>query len=181
MWVSVSPGKTIEYGRSIRQESVTRWPIFATDIAAALRAYGDDSLTDQVKLRVVHVCGCEDDVCQSVDTAPRPIGAYGKGHPTLCLDPPRAGYLNLEVVDDVMVDVEVLHRSPPVLIRVQVSEQRMAPRFVAPDRPHVRMPRSGTGGGDEHAGGLHAGSMADRASNRASWVRSLLRGGRTGQ
>jgi hypothetical protein len=35
---------------------------------------------------------------------------------------------------DVIVHVAVRYRSPPVLIRFQASEQRMAPRFVAPDR-----------------------------------------------
>nr|BFE59489.1 hypothetical protein GCM10020063_040150 [Dactylosporangium thailandense] len=90
-----------------------RWPIFATELAAALRAHGDDSLIDQVKnLRVVQTCGCGDDFCQSFSTAPRPVGGYGKGHRTICLDPPWPGYLNLDVVDNDIVNVEVLYRSP---------------------------------------------------------------------
>ncbi|WP_426502422.1 hypothetical protein ACPPVO_32830 [Dactylosporangium sp. McL0621] len=111
--MSVSPGKTVEYGRSIRQESVTRWPIVATDIAAALRAYGDDSLTDQVKkLRVVHV-RLRGGLLPELRYRPETDWRVWQGPPDhMRLDPPWAGYLNLAVVDDVIVHVEVLYRSP---------------------------------------------------------------------
>ena len=42
----------------------TTWPIFATELAAALHAYGEDRLTEQVeRLRIVELCGCGDDFC----------------------------------------------------------------------------------------------------------------------
>ncbi|GLL02813.1 hypothetical protein [Dactylosporangium matsuzakiense] len=80
---------------------------------ARFETHSDVSLTDQVKkLRVVQVCDCTDASCQSFYTAPRPFGAYGESHRTICLNPPRPGYLNLDLVDDDIVHVEVLYRSP---------------------------------------------------------------------
>ena len=90
-----------------------RWPIFAAELAAAIDASGEDRLTDQVgRLRIVEVCGCGDGFCQSFYTAPRPAGAHGDGHRNVCLDPPWPGYLVLDVVQDSIVYVEVLYRSP---------------------------------------------------------------------
>ncbi|MEV4759711.1 hypothetical protein AB0J86_32080 [Micromonospora sp. NPDC049559] len=89
------------------------WPIFAGELAAALREYGEDRLTEQVdRLRVVEACSCEDDFCQSFHTAPRPDGPYGDGHRNVALDAPWSGYLVLDVVHDEIVYVEVLYRSP---------------------------------------------------------------------
>ncbi|MER7009683.1 hypothetical protein ABT297_42495 [Dactylosporangium sp. NPDC000555] len=89
------------------------WPIFTTELAAALGAHGEDRLTDQVDwLRIVQVCGCGDDFCQSFYTAPKPSGAYGKGHRNVCLKPPWPGYLILDVLHDDIVYVEVLYRTP---------------------------------------------------------------------
>jgi hypothetical protein len=90
----------------------TRWPIFATELVAALAACGEDRLADQVeRLRIVEVCDCGDDFCQSIYTGPKPAGAYGSGHRTVCLDAPWPGYLILDVVHDDIVYVEVLYRS----------------------------------------------------------------------
>ena len=91
----------------------TTWPIFTTELAAALSACGEDRLADQVeRLRIVEVCGCGDDFCQSFYTGPKPAGAYGAGHRNVCLDAPWQGYLILDVVHDDIVYVEVLYRSP---------------------------------------------------------------------
>lgn len=89
------------------------WPVFTAELAAALDAEGDDRLTDQVgRLRVVELCGCGDDFCQSFYTAARPAGAYGVGHHNVGLDAPWPGYLILDVVHDEIRYVEVLYRSP---------------------------------------------------------------------
>ncbi|MEV0568272.1 hypothetical protein [Dactylosporangium sp. NPDC050588] len=91
----------------------TTWPVFTAELAAALAAEGEDRLTDQVdRLRVVEVCGCGDDFCQSFYTAAKPAGAYGVGHRNVCLDAPWPGYLILDAVHDEIMYVEVLYRSP---------------------------------------------------------------------
>ena len=55
----------------------TSWPIFATQLVAALNACGEDRLADQVeRLRIVEVCACGDDFCQSIYTGPKPGWAW---------------------------------------------------------------------------------------------------------
>jgi len=89
------------------------WPIFAAELAAALDDAGEARLEKQVRhLRVVEVCGCGDDFCQSFRTAPKPAGPYGEGHRTIALRAPWSGYLILDVVGTEIVYVEVLHRHP---------------------------------------------------------------------
>lgn len=89
------------------------WPIFTVQLAMALDAHGDDRLAVQVdRLRIVAVCACGDDFCQSFYTAPKPTGAYGPGHRNVCLEPPWPGYLILDVLHDDIVHIEVLYRTP---------------------------------------------------------------------
>jgi hypothetical protein len=89
------------------------WPVFATELAAALDACGETGLKEQVeRLRIVEVCSCNDGFCQSFHTAPKLPGPYGDGHRNVCLDAPWPGYLILDVVHDDIVYVEVLYRSP---------------------------------------------------------------------
>jgi hypothetical protein len=64
------------------------------------------------RLRIVALCPCEDDFCQSFYTAPKPAGAYGLGHRNICLEPSWPGHLILDVVHDDIVHVEVLYRRP---------------------------------------------------------------------
>jgi len=91
----------------------TTWPIFTTELAAALDACNENQLREQVELlHVVDNCSCADDFCQSFHTAPKPSGPYGDGHRNVCLDAPWPGYLILDVVHDNIVYVEVLYRSP---------------------------------------------------------------------
>ncbi len=91
----------------------TTRPVFAAELAAALDAHGEVGLKDQVeRLRIVEMCSCGDDFCQSCYTAPKAPGPYGEGHRNVCLDAPWPGYLILDVVNDEIVYVEVLHRSP---------------------------------------------------------------------
>ena len=91
----------------------TTWPIFATELAAALDACDEAQLREQVeRLRVIEMCSCGDDFCQSFHTAPVLPGPYGEGDRSVCLDAPWPGYLILDVVDDDIVYVEVLYRPP---------------------------------------------------------------------
>ncbi|MBX7268783.1 hypothetical protein KIF24_24035 [Micromonospora sp. Llam7] len=88
----------------------TRWPVFTAELAAALRAEGEEPLAEQVgRLRVVQTCGCRDDFCRSFRTAPKPDGAYGDGHRNVCLDAPWPSHPILDVVHDEIRYVEVLY------------------------------------------------------------------------
>jgi hypothetical protein len=90
-----------------------KWPHLAAELVTALREEGEDDLADRVdSLHVLQECGCDDDFCQSFFTAPEPTGAYGPGHRNVGLSPSKPGYLILDVVDDAIVYVEVLHRPP---------------------------------------------------------------------
>ncbi|GAB7038953.1 MULTISPECIES: hypothetical protein [Catenuloplanes] len=90
----------------------SRFPRFAAELAAALRARGDGRLADQVAgLRVVRECDCGDDFCRSFHTAPPPDGPYGPGHRCVTVTPERDGTFVLDVVDDVIVYVEALTRA----------------------------------------------------------------------
>ena len=89
------------------------WPHFAAELATALREEGENDLANQVdSLQVLEQCGCADDFCQSFYTASKPTGAYGSGHRNVCLSPAKPGYLILDVVNDAIMYVEVLYRSP---------------------------------------------------------------------
>ncbi|MEV6929126.1 hypothetical protein AB0M46_32195 [Dactylosporangium sp. NPDC051485] len=88
-----------------------QWPDLAAELATALREEGENDLAHQVgTLHVVEQCGCDDDFCQSFSTAPKPTGAYGRGHRNVGLSPSKPGYLILDVVDDAIMHVEVLYR-----------------------------------------------------------------------
>jgi hypothetical protein len=89
------------------------WPHLAAELATALREQGESDLATQVEaLRVLGRCGCDDDFCQSFYTGPEPTGAYGPGHRNVGLSVSEPGYLVLDVVDDAILYVEVLHRPP---------------------------------------------------------------------
>jgi hypothetical protein len=91
-----------------------RWPVFAGQLDTALEAAGEKKLRRAVgRLRVVGMCPCGDDFCQSFRTAAWPAGKpYGPGHRNVCLDAPWPGYLVLDVVRERIVNVEVLYRPP---------------------------------------------------------------------
>jgi hypothetical protein len=85
-------------------------PAFAAELEHALRADRDDDLGEQVgSLLVESLCGCGDDFCSSFYTGARPDGAWG---PSLRSVTPAiaTGMVVLDVVDDVIRYVEVLHR-----------------------------------------------------------------------
>lgn len=90
---------------------VERWPVLAEQLRAALAEAGEADLAASVdSLEVYEMCGCGDDFCQSLYTGPRPDGAWGPGLRNVCLTPPWPGMLILDVVDDAIRYVEVLHR-----------------------------------------------------------------------
>jgi hypothetical protein len=89
------------------------WPDFATELATALDACGEFGLKEQIeRLRIIELCSCNDDFCQSFHTAPKLPGPFADGHRNVCLDTPWPGYLVLDVLHDDIVYVEVLHRTP---------------------------------------------------------------------
>ncbi|KUL41331.1 hypothetical protein [Actinoplanes awajinensis] len=91
----------------------SRWPILTAQIVAALRDEGENGLAEQVAtLRVLQICDCDDDFCQSFYTQPPPDGAYGPDHRNVALIPSWSGMLVLDVVRDVIMFVEVLYRPP---------------------------------------------------------------------
>ena len=90
-----------------------QWPHLATELATALREEGETDLATKVAtLRVLEQCDCGDTFCQSFYTAAKPAGAYGAGHRNVGLSPTKPGYLILDVVNDEIMYVEVLHRPP---------------------------------------------------------------------
>lgn len=90
-----------------------RWPVLAVQIETALRVADEPALAGLLHdLRIVQRCTCEDDFCQSFYTEPPPKTAYGTGQRNVALDAPWPGYLILDVVDDRIMYVEVLHRPP---------------------------------------------------------------------
>lgn len=90
-----------------------RWPVLAGQLADALRAAGEYGLASSApQLRVVALCSCGDDFCQSFYTEQPPDGAWGPGHLTLELIPAWDGYLLVDVVHDRIHEVEVLFRQP---------------------------------------------------------------------
>ncbi|WP_019136141.1 hypothetical protein [Cellulomonas massiliensis] len=94
---------------------VDRWPIFASELRAALLDADERALADDVDdMVVVQVCGCGDDFCRSFYTAPPPDGTWGPGHRNISLSPPWPGMLVLDVVDGSITYVEVSGRPRPL-------------------------------------------------------------------
>lgn len=86
-------------------------PAFAAELEHALRAVSEHELADQVaSLMIESLCGCNDEFCSSFYTGAQPEGPWG---PSLRnVTPPVAtGMVILDVVDDRIRYVEVLHRS----------------------------------------------------------------------
>jgi hypothetical protein len=84
-------------------------PAFAAELEHALRADGEHQLADQVASLVIESpCGCGDDFCSSFYTGARPDGSWS---PSLRTVTPAVatGMVILDVVDDVIRYVEVLH------------------------------------------------------------------------
>ena len=85
-------------------------PEFAAELELTLHSQGRADLASQVAtLVLVDRCRCGDDFCATFYTAAKPDGAHGPGHSNLELES-REGMIILDIVDEVIRCVEVLHR-----------------------------------------------------------------------
>ena len=84
------------------------YPDLSAMLVALLTEDGESDLAARaLDLRIVARCGCGDDFCQSLRTAPKPDGGYGSGHRNVLLSPPQ-GSIILDVVCDEIMFVELL-------------------------------------------------------------------------
>jgi hypothetical protein len=85
-------------------------PELARELEALLVKQSERDLAAQIQdLRIIDRCRCGDDFCATFYTVPRPNGSWGPGHRNVSLECER-GMLILDVVDDKLTCVEVLHR-----------------------------------------------------------------------
>ncbi|MFC0629460.1 hypothetical protein [Kribbella deserti] len=96
---------------------VERWPVFARQVRGALGRDGEAELASQVdELRVVELCECGDDFCQSFYVERPPDDVYpSDSHRSWYCDDEELGWdghLILDVVDERIAFVEVLYRAP---------------------------------------------------------------------
>ncbi|WP_327716707.1 hypothetical protein OG381_15630 [Streptomyces sp. NBC_00490] len=89
------------------------YPELVAELAALLTEEGEHWLAICVwDVRMVGVCGCGDDFCQSIRTAEHPDGQpYGPGHRCVPLLPSK-GDLILDVVYGRIMYIEILGRPP---------------------------------------------------------------------
>jgi hypothetical protein len=86
-------------------------PLLSQELEQLLEEAGEAKLASQVSgLSIVDRCRCGDDFCASFYTQPKPKGAYGPGHRNVLLEPDK-GMLILDVVNNVIAQVEILHRN----------------------------------------------------------------------
>ncbi|TWD82755.1 hypothetical protein FB561_3896 [Kribbella amoyensis] len=96
---------------------VDRWPKLGRQLREALVRDDEAGLASQVDgLLILEMCSCDDDFCQSFYTQPAPNGAYpADRHRNWYPEddqPGWNGHLILDVVDERIAFVEVLHRPP---------------------------------------------------------------------
>jgi hypothetical protein len=95
-------------GKSPRLSEVL--PLLSQELEQLLKDTGEANLASQVsELRILDRCRCGDDFCASLYTQPKPSGAYGPGHRNVILEPAK-GMLILDVVEEVIAHIEILHR-----------------------------------------------------------------------
>ncbi|MFI1094431.1 hypothetical protein [Streptomyces sp. NPDC020917] len=89
------------------------FPDLVAEVIALLEEEGERELAICARdLRLVAMCDCGDDFCQSIHTADHPQGQpYGEGHRCVPLLPAQ-GMLVLDVVHGTIMYVEVLNRPP---------------------------------------------------------------------
>jgi hypothetical protein len=86
-------------------------PAFATELRQLLEEQGEPELAAQVpEMMIYDRCRCEDDICATFYTQPKPNGGFGSGHRNVRLMP-EDGMLILDVVAGEIACVEVLDRS----------------------------------------------------------------------
>ncbi|MBM9505456.1 hypothetical protein [Actinacidiphila acididurans] len=89
------------------------FPDLIDELVSLLEVEGENELAICVRdVRLVAMCDCGDDFCQSIHTAVHPEGQpYGEGHRCVPLLPSK-GMLVLDVVYGRIMYIEVLHRPP---------------------------------------------------------------------
>ncbi|MFJ3548129.1 hypothetical protein [Streptomyces sp. NPDC090114] len=89
------------------------FPDLVAELTTLLEDEGEHELAICVRdVRLVAVCDCGDDFCQSIHTAVHPKGEpYGEGHRCVPLSPSE-GMLILDVVYGRIMYVEILNRAP---------------------------------------------------------------------
>ncbi|MFI0371510.1 hypothetical protein ACH35V_26900 [Actinomadura sp. 1N219] len=89
------------------------FPDLVAELITLLEGEGEDELALLVRdVRLVAMCDCGDDYCQSIYAAVHPEGQpYGEGHRCVSLLPPE-GMLNLDVLNGRIMYIEVLYRTP---------------------------------------------------------------------
>ncbi|MFI0404513.1 hypothetical protein [Actinomadura sp. 3N508] len=89
------------------------FPDLIAELITLLENEGEGELARRVRdVRLVAMCDCGDDYCQSVYTAVHPKGQpYGEGYRCVELLPLK-GMLNLDVLEDRIMYIEVLFREP---------------------------------------------------------------------
>ena len=88
-----------------------KFPQLSQELQQLLIADGETQLAAQVPgLTILDRCRCGDDFCAMFYVQPKPSGAYGPGHRCIPLDP-NEGMLILDVLDEKIVAVEILHRN----------------------------------------------------------------------
>lgn len=96
------------------------FPALSEELQQLLAQQGEVGLAAQVpELSVIERCRCGDDFCGMFYVLPKPAGAYGPGHRNVPLEPER-GMPILDVVNDEIAAVEVLHRGE-VRQRLQIE------------------------------------------------------------
>ena len=85
-------------------------PDLTDELARLLRKNNEKHLVKQIpRLRLVDRCRCGDDFCATLDTAPKPKGAYGPNHERIPLNP-SSGQLTLALLERKTVCIEILFR-----------------------------------------------------------------------
>ncbi|MFD8323915.1 hypothetical protein [Kitasatospora purpeofusca] len=97
------------------------YPDLVAELTLLLEGEGELDLAGCVQtVRLVGMCDCGDDFCQSIRTAVHPPGQpYGVGHRCVPLLPSK-GMVALDVVDGRIMYIEVLDRPP---LRPQGAER----------------------------------------------------------
>lgn len=86
------------------------FPDLSKELKTLLEQDGESGLAEQVStLKLINRCQCGDDFCATIYTEPEPLNSYPPRLRTVPLDPER-GMIILDVVDDRIVCVEILHR-----------------------------------------------------------------------
>jgi hypothetical protein len=107
----------LSYAVSQAMRFIESLPEFSREMVALLAKTGEPELATPIAdLEIVTRCSCNDELCASFYTAPKPRGSHGPMHRNLALGP-ADGMIILDLVDNAIVPVEVIDR-PDVASRL---------------------------------------------------------------